>query len=159
MVRSKAALRHIFVFENERTCDFVILADAMPSDIPSQSSGRERREFYRITVLLPICIQSETDTTEAEFTEKSVNLSGGGIGVAVTAICKPGEIFSLTLLLPEQVLFKSSIEVLRLDSLPVPGGTYRLHARFLRMTAQNRELLIRYIVRFQRDHLQEHYSV
>jgi hypothetical protein len=27
------------------------------------------------------------------------------------------------------------------------------------MTTQNRELLIRYIVRFQRDHLQEHYSV
>ena len=139
--------------------DFVILAYTMPPDMPSQPSGRERREFYRITVLLPICIQLETDEAEGEFTEKSVNLSGGGVGVTVIERYTPGEVLSLTLLLPEQVPFKSSIEVLRLDPLPVPGGAYRLHARFVRMTTQNRELLIRYIVRFQRDHLQEHYSV
>lgn len=131
----------------------------MPPDMPLQPSGSERREFYRITVLLPICIQLETDDAEGEFTEKSVNLSGGGIGVTVTTLYKSGEILSVTLLLPEQVPFTSSIEVLRLDPLPVPGGAYRLHARFVRMTSQNRELLIRYIVRFQRDHLQEHYSV
>lgn len=131
----------------------------MPSDMPSQPSGRERREFYRITVLLPICIQLETDDAEGEFTEKSVNLSGGGIGVTVTTLYQSGEILSVTLLLPDQVPFKSSIEVLRLDPLPIPGGAHRLHARFVRMTSQNRELLIRYIVRFQRDHLQEHYSV
>jgi c-di-GMP-binding flagellar brake protein YcgR len=139
--------------------DFVILAYTMPPDMPSQPSGRERREFYRITVLLPICIQLETDEAEGEFTEKSVNLSGGGVGVTVIERYTPGEVLSLTLLLPEQVPFKSSIEVLRLDPLPVPGGAHRLHARFVRMTTQNRELLIRYIVRFQRDHLQEHYSV
>lgn len=131
----------------------------MPPDMPLQPSGSERREFYRITVLLPICIQLETDDAEGEFTEKSVNLSGGGIGVTVTTLYKSGEFLSVTLLLPEQVPFKSSIQVLRLDPLPVPGGAYRLHARFVRMTSQNRELLIRYIVRFQRDHLQEHYSV
>ncbi|CBK40514.1 protein of unknown function [Nitrospira defluvii] len=139
--------------------DFVILDYTMPPDMPSQPSGRERREFYRITVLLPICIQLETDEAEGEFTEKSVNLSGGGVGVTVIERYTPGEVLSLTLLLPEQVPFKSSIEVLRLDPLPVPGGAHRLHARFVRMTTQNRELLIRYIVRFQRDHLQEHYSV
>jgi c-di-GMP-binding flagellar brake protein YcgR len=139
--------------------DFVILASTMPPDMPSQPSGRERREFYRVTVLLPICIQLETDEAEGEFTEKSVNLSGGGVGVTVIERYTPGEVLSLTLLLPEQVPFKSSIEVLRLDPLPVPGGAHRLHARFVRMTSQNRELLIRYIVRFQRDHLQEHYSV
>ena len=139
--------------------DFVILASTMPPDMPSQPSGRERREFYRITVLLPICIQLETDEAEGEFTEKSVNLSGGGVGVTVIERYTPGEVLSLTLLLPEQVPFRSSIEVLGLDPLPVPGGAHRLHARFVRMTSQNRELLIRYIVRFQRDHLQEHYSV
>ena len=139
--------------------DFVILASTMPPDMPSQPSGRERREFYRVTVLLPICIQLETDEAEGEFTENSVNLSGGGVGVTVIERYTPGEVLSLTLLLPEQVPFKSSIEVLRLDPLPVPGGAHRLHARFVRMTTQNRELLIRYIVRFQRDHLQEHYSV
>ena len=80
--------------------DFVILAYTMPPDMPSQPSGRERREFYRITVLLPICIQLETDEAEGEFTEKSVNLSGGGIGVTVTESYTPGEVLSLTLLPP-----------------------------------------------------------
>lgn len=140
--------------------NFAILAYAMSPDSPSsQPSGRERREFYRINVLLPICIQLETDDAEGEFTEKSVNLSGGGVGVTVTEMYKPGAVLSITLLLPDHVPFTSSIEVLRLDPLPVPGGAYRLHARLVRMTSDNRELLIRYIVRFQRDHLQEHYSV
>lgn len=131
----------------------------MPSDAPaSQPSGKDRREYYRITVTLPIRIQPETDSTEGELTEKSVNISGGGIGVTVTELYKPGEVLSLTLLLPGQVIFKSYIEVLRLDPIPYPGWTYRLHARFVRMTTQNREILIRHIVRFQRDHLQEHYS-
>lgn len=131
----------------------------MSSDTPaSQPSGRDRREYYRITVPLPIHIQPETDSTEGEFIEKSVNISGGGIGVTVPVLYKPGEVLSLSLLLPAQVIFKSFIEVLRLDPIPYPGGTYRLHARFVRMTAQDRELLIKYITRFQRDHLQEHYS-
>ena len=90
---------------------------------------------------------------------KVIIVSGGGIGVTVTTIYKPGTVLSLTLLLPDQVRFKSSIEVLWLDPLPLLGDAYRLHARFVGMTSQNREQLIRYIVRFQRDHLQEHYSV
>ncbi|MCS6295093.1 MAG: PilZ domain-containing protein [Nitrospira sp.] len=130
----------------------------MSPNTPSEPSGRERREFYRITVHLPICIQVAADDTEAELTEQSVNLSAGGIGVMVTASYEPGEVLALTLLLPDQVRFTSSIEVLRLDPLPLLIGTYRLHARFVGMTTQNRELLVRYILRFQRDHLQEHYS-
>ena len=125
---------------------------------PSEPSGRERREFYRITVLLPMCIQDPGDDRQGELIETSINLSAGGIGVMVAADYKAGEVLSLTLLLPDQVFFKASIEVLRLDPLPLLGGMYRLHARFVGMTTQDRELLVRYILRFQRDHLQEHYS-
>ena len=141
------------------SADFVILAYVMPSDTPAQTSGRERREYYRITVTLPIRLQSETDNREGECTKKSVNISGGGIGVTVSALYKTGDILSLTLLLPDEHVFKSSIEVVRIDPVQDSSDTCRLHARFVRMTAQNRELLIRHIVRFQRDHLQEHYSV
>lgn len=131
----------------------------MSSDTPaSPPSGRDRREYYRITVTLPIRIQPETDTTEGDLTEKSVNISGGGIGVTVTTIYQPQDILSVTLLLPDHGLFTSFAEVLRLDPIPSPGGTYRLHARFIRMPSQDREVLIRHILRFQRDHLQAHYS-
>ncbi|MBX3124739.1 MAG: PilZ domain-containing protein [Nitrospira sp.] len=125
---------------------------------PSEPSGRERREFYRITVLLPMCLQMAGDETEGELIETSVNLSAGGIGVMVTTPYKSGDVLSLTLLLPDQVRFKASIDVLRLDPLPLLGGVYRLHARFVGLPAHDRELLVRYIIRFQRDHLQEHYS-
>ena len=125
---------------------------------PSEPSGRERREFYRITVLLPMCLQIAGDETECELSETSVNLSAGGIGMMVTTRYKDGDILSLTLLFPEHVLFTASIEVLWLDPLPLLGGVYRLHARFVRLTTQDRELLVRYILRFQRDHLQDHYS-
>ena len=131
----------------------------MPSDTPSsQPSAKDRRAYFRITVQLPISIQAETDTTEGELIERSVNISGGGLGVAVQAVYKPNEILLLTLLLPDQVIFKSYAEVLRLDPLPYHADTYRLHARFVRISTQDRELLIRSIMRFQREHLERHYS-
>ena len=141
------------------SADFAILPCIMASDAPaSQPSGKDRREYYRITVTLPIRIQSETDVTEGALIEQSVNISGGGFGVTVTAVYQPNDILSVTLRLPDHGLFTSFAEVLRLDSIPYPGGTYRLHARFIRMTTQDREVLIRHILRFQRDHLQAHYS-
>ncbi|MBS0169072.1 MAG: PilZ domain-containing protein [Nitrospira sp.] len=130
----------------------------MPPDRPAETSARERREFYRITVVLPVCIQSETDLEDCAFTEKSINLSGGGIGMPVTTRYPLATRLCFTMLLPDQVRFKATIEVLWFDTLPVPGPVYRLHARFVKMSSQDRELLIRYIVRFQRDHLQNHYS-
>ncbi len=78
--------------------------------------------------------------------------------MTVNEVYKPGEILSLTLILPDKVIFKAYAEVLRLEPLPYQVDTYRLHTRFVRMTTQDQELLIRHIIRFQRDHLGKHYS-
>ena len=131
----------------------------MASNNPGQPpSGRERREYYRITVTLPIRIQPESDQTESAFVDKSINLSGGGIGVTITEVYQPSDVLVITFRLPEHGLFTAFAEVLRLDSIPYPGGTYRLHARFIRMPAKDRDILIRHITRCHRDRLQDHYS-
>ncbi|GKS66291.1 hypothetical protein YTPLAS72_35950 [Nitrospira sp.] len=138
---------------------FDILCFIMSSDEPTRPSlESERREYYRITITLPICLQAETDATEDALIEKSVNLSAGGIGLVVNRPLQPNEILSCTILLAEQVPFKALIEVLRVDPLPYPPDTYRLHARFIDMTRENRELLVRHILQFQREHLTRHYS-
>jgi c-di-GMP-binding flagellar brake protein YcgR len=129
-----------------------------PDSPAAQASAPNRREYYRITVALPISLQPETDTTEVELIERSVNISGGGVGLTVNMRYQPNEILLLTLRLADQDLFKAFIEILRLDPVPYPADTYRLHARFIRMTSQSRELLIRHILGFQRDHLNRHYS-
>lgn len=131
----------------------------MPSEKPaSQPTGKDRREFYRITVTLPICLQPESNQAEATLIQRSVNISGGGIGVTLNQTFEVNEILSCTLLLPGKVLFKSYLEVLRVDPIPYPLNTYRLHGRFVRMANQDRELLIRHIIQFQREHLNRHYS-
>lgn len=131
----------------------------MPSDAPtSQPSEEDRRAYFRVNTVLPISIQAETDTTEGELIEKSVNISGGGISIIVNVVYNPDEILSLTLILPGQVIFKAYAKVLRLEPIPHRVDTYRLHTRFVRMTTQNQELLIRHVIRFQRDHLGKHYS-
>lgn len=131
----------------------------MSPDTPaSQPTGKDRREFYRITVPLPICLQPENDTAEATLVQRSVNISGGGIGVTLNQTFEVNVILSCTLLLPGQVLFKSYLEVLRVDPITYPSNTYRLHGRFVRMSNQDRELLIRHILKFQREHLNKHYS-
>jgi c-di-GMP-binding flagellar brake protein YcgR len=143
----------------ERRPSFDILLSTMPSDTPaSQPSPADRRQFYRITVTLPICLQPESDTAERTLIQRSVNISGGGIGVTLNQTFEVNEILSCTLLLPGQVLFKSCLEVVRVDPIPYPLNTYRLHGRFVRMTNQDRELLIRHIMQFQREHLTKHYS-
>ena len=129
----------------------------MSHDTPS--SFADRRAYYRINVMLPMCLQAETDDTEGELLERSVNLSGGGIGVVVNTLYKPQDILTLTMRFPDQVLFKASIEVLRVDLIEAHHiRTYRLHARFVRMAARDQERLIQYVMRFQREHLARHYS-
>ncbi|OQW31292.1 MAG: hypothetical protein A4E19_20190 [Nitrospira sp. SG-bin1] len=131
----------------------------MPSDPPaSRPSPADRREFYRITVTLPICLQTESDKAEGTLVTRSVNISGGGIGVTLNQTFEVNTILSCTLLLPGQVLFKTSLEVLRVDPITYPLNTYRIHGRFIRMADQDRELLIRHIIQFQREHLNKHYS-
>ncbi len=144
----------------DRCAQFDILCFIMSSDEPTRRSlESDRREYYRITITLPICLQAETDATEETPVEKSVNLSAGGIGLVVNKPFQPNTILSCTLLLAEQARFTSPIEVLRVDALPYPPDTYRLHARFIEMTRENRELLVRHILQFQREHLSKHYSV
>lgn len=129
----------------------------MSLDTPS--SFADRRAYYRINVTLPMCLQAETDDTQGELLEQSVNLSGGGIGVIVNVHYEPHDILTLTMRFPDQVLFRGSIEVLRVDLIEAHHiRTYRLHARFVRMAPQNQEHLIQYIMRFQREHLARHYS-
>ncbi len=123
-----------------------------------QPSGRERREYYRITVTLPICLQQEATETEGPLVERAVNISAGGIGITLNQVFEANAILSCTLLLPGEVLFKSYLEVLRVDLIPYPLNTYRLHGRFIRMATADRELLTRHIIQFQREHLNKHYS-
>ncbi|HEU4686510.1 MAG TPA: PilZ domain-containing protein [Nitrospira sp.] len=122
------------------------------------ASARDRREYYRITVTLPIRIQRELDETEAPFVEKPVNLSGGGLGVTIAEAYQVNDILAVALRLPEHSLFTAFAEVVRIEPIPYPGTTYRLHARFVRMAVKDREILISHITRLQRDHLQNHYS-
>ncbi len=96
--------------------------------------------------------------TEGTITEKSVNLSAGGIGLVVNIPYQANEVLACTLLLPDQAPFTASIEVLRVDPLPSPPNTYRLHARFIRLTSVEREMLVRCVLQLQRAHLNKHYS-
>jgi c-di-GMP-binding flagellar brake protein YcgR len=139
--------------------NFAILFHSMAPDTPtSKPSPRDRRAYFRVNTVLPISIQAETDTTEGECIEKSVNISGGGMSVTVNVAYRPDDVLSITLILPDQLIFKIYAEVLWLDPLPYHAGTYRLHTRFVRMTTQNQELLIRHILGFQRSRLENHYS-
>ncbi|MGB4068848.1 MAG: PilZ domain-containing protein [Nitrospira sp.] len=138
---------------------FGILFGTMPPDTPaSPPSPSDRREYYRITVSLPFCLQPETDRTDKKLVERAVNLSAGGVGVTLNQVFEVNAILSCTLLLPGEVLFTSYLEVMRVDPIPYPLNTYRLHGRFIRMATSDRELLTRHIIQFQREHLNKHYS-
>ena len=114
----------------------------MAADTPaSQPSEKNRREYYRITVMLPIRIQLETAQTEGKLIQESVNISGG-IGVAVATVYHPDDVLAVTLILLDHGLFNAFAEVLRLDPLQSPGAAYLLHARFIRMSSQEQEVLI-----------------
>ena len=131
----------------------------MPTDTPkSPSAPDDRRAYYRVTVVLPISLQDETDIGEETFIEDSVNISGGGIGVMVSKPYDSDAVLLVTVRFPDDDVFKAFLEVVAVEPLTATHRkAYRLRGRFIRMSAQDRELLIRYIMRFQRDHLQKHY--
>lgn len=131
----------------------------MASDSPtSQSFPRDRREFYRITSTLSIRLQLETDPSGGPFSRIPVNLSAGGIGVTLNTAFQANDILLCTLLLADQEPFKAYVEVLRIDPIYNPPHTFRLHGRFIRMSAPEREFLVRTILHLQREHLSKHYS-
>jgi c-di-GMP-binding flagellar brake protein YcgR len=111
-----------------------------------------------MTIVLPVSVQLETDTEESALTKQSINISGGGIGFVSDIAHNPGDILTITLLLHEQVLLKVHAEVLRREPLPYRGNAARIHARFIQISEQDRELLIKHIMRLQREHLHGHYS-
>ncbi|MFO0732517.1 MAG: PilZ domain-containing protein [Nitrospiraceae bacterium] len=86
------------------------------------------------------------------FVEKSINISGGGIGMTVDAPYQPNDTLTLTLQLPDQSVFTSPIEVLRLN--PLTAGGYRLHAHNETHHAKPR-VADQAHHRFQRSNLQE----
>lgn len=73
----------------------------------SPSSPDARRAYYRVTVVLPISIQDETDMGEEQFSEETVNISGGGIGVTVSKQYDPDAVLLLTVPLPGHVILKT----------------------------------------------------
>jgi c-di-GMP-binding flagellar brake protein YcgR len=135
---------------------FAILALAMSPD--PEPSARDRRHHFRITIVLPVSIQLETDTEETVLTQQSINISGGGIGFVSDIAYQAGDILTITLRLHEQVPFKVQAEVLRQEPLPYRAHAFRIHARFIQISEQDREGLIRHIMRLQREHLHGHYS-
>lgn len=112
-----------------------------------------------MNVTLPISIQREGDETRAAPVMHTFNISGGGLGIIVTTTYEPQDVILVTVLLPDAEPFSSTAEVMRLEPVPAPERTYRLHARFVNLPGAQRERLIRYIVHFQREHLKTHYSV
>ncbi len=124
----------------------------------SQPSAKDRRHYFRMTSVVPISVQLETDPQEAVPSEQPVNLSGGGIGFISNLSYNPGDVLVLVFRVTDQVTFRARAEVLRITPLPHTVQTCRVHARFVGMAEQERELLIRHIMRLQRDHLHEHYS-
>jgi c-di-GMP-binding flagellar brake protein YcgR len=135
---------------------FAILVLAMPPDLPPAS--RDRRRDFRMTIVLPVRIQVEADAKEGVLRDMPVNLSAGGIGFLSDTECPPGEILAITLRLQEDVLFTARAEVLRQEPLPSRPHIRRIHARFIKMSEHDRELLIGHIMRLQRAHLHTHYS-
>lgn len=142
--------------DSERSPAFAILLFAMSTD--PKPSPRDRRRHFRITVVLPANIQLETDTGERSLTEQWINISGGGIGFMSDIPHNHGDILTITLLLHEQVLFKVQAEVLRREPLAHRAQISRIHARFIQISEQEREVLIRHLMRLQREHLHGHYS-
>lgn len=78
--------------------------------------------------------------------------------MTINTAFQANDILLCTLLLADQAPFKAYVEVLRVDPIHNPQHTFRLHGRFIRMGAQEREFLVRTILHLQREHLSKHYS-
>lgn len=76
------------------------------SPTPESVLLNDRRHYFRITITLPVTIQLEGGTDRI-LTQKSVNLSGGGIGFLTNTAYAPGDILMVAIQLPGQY-FKSS---------------------------------------------------
>jgi len=86
----------------------------------------------------------------------NVNISGGGLCFEAREPFQENECLELRLILPPFIPIRSAVEVIRVDPLPgdrSPEGAYLVAVRFTSISKEDRERVIRHILRLQAERI------
>lgn len=119
----------------------------------------DRRETFRLTVVIPTGIALVASGQEPPLTEQTINLSAGGMGMVTSETYDVGDLLTVALDLGEEPILR--VEARVLHARPIPREPHRrfIGARFTKLTRADEDRLVRWMFRRQAERLKDHYSV
>lgn len=114
----------------------------------------QRRDFHRLKVNLPLLyspvVGLDGNSRGESRRTRLTDLSGGGCAALLLEPMSPGALLHLFLLLPPETEIYATAEVVRVD-LAAFGPGYLTGLRFVSIAERDRDEIIRYIFRAQRE--------
>ncbi len=129
------------------------------SPLPDSYGHDEKREYFRLTVSLPVDYRLEGDAAPPAPKPIKLNLSGGGIGFVTERRFKLGDMLVLTIKLPAQPAVTARAKIVRLNPIEKNETMFSVGAQFTALSEHDQERILQYLLNVQRERRRERFSV
>lgn len=121
-------------------------------------SNEDKREYFRLTVNLPMAYQLEGETVSSTPTSMSLNLSGGGVGFVAQRKFNLDDLLLLKILLPSQPPIFARAKVVRTAQLEKNTTSHSIGAQFTDLDDKGKEQILKYLINTQLERRRERYA-
>ncbi|TAJ29479.1 MAG: PilZ domain-containing protein [Nitrospirae bacterium] len=121
-------------------------------------SSEDKREYFRLTVNLPMAYQLEGETVSSAPTPMSLNLSGGGVGFVAERKFNLDDMLLLKILLPSQPPIFARAKIVRTAQLGKNTASYSIGAQFTGLDGKDKEQILKYLINVQLERRRERYT-
>lgn len=144
----------LYVFEGE-TVKEIVEGDLLLYRIRviSEIQRIQRREYFRVTTNVPIVYQYVSHSGEVYGQGITKDLSGGGVKFVCSEKLHVGDIINIYINFEEEIEINTMGKVIRCDK--TEAEKYEVSLNFINLDFAQRESLIKYIFKIQRENLRK----
>jgi c-di-GMP-binding flagellar brake protein YcgR len=118
----------------------------------------EKREYFRLTVQLPVDYRLEEEETRSVPRPMSVNLSGGGVGFVTQRTFNLGDTLVLRIVLPSSPPLTAKAKIVRMVPLQKDQSSFSIGAQFTELDHEDQERILKFLLALDRKRRQDHYN-
>jgi len=133
------------------------MKESLPPD--SYDSHDEKREYFRLTVQLPVDYQLEGEEARSVPKPMSLNLSGGGVGFVTQRTFNLGDMLVLRIVLPSPPPITARAKIVRVAPLEKDEASFSIGAQFSVLDTEDQERILKFLLALDRKRRHDHYNV
>jgi c-di-GMP-binding flagellar brake protein YcgR len=117
----------------------------------------EKREYFRLTVQLPVDYRLEGEETKSVPKPMNLNLSGGGVGFITQRTFNLGDTLVLRIVLPSTPPLTARAKVVRVAPLEKDRASFSIGAQFTVLDSEDQERILKFLLALDRKRRHDHF--